>query len=68
MYVLVVAETREPSKERLPGHLNPSALGHVPERERERRAKLGPGTRRPRQGALKLLVIARKNPKALLVA
>ena len=26
------------------------------------------GTRRPRQAALKLLVIARKNPKALLVA
>jgi len=26
------------------------------------------GTRRPRQAALKLLVIAKKNPKALLVA
>lgn len=26
------------------------------------------GTRRPRQAALKLLVIARKNPKALLVS
>ena len=26
------------------------------------------GTRRPRQAALKLLIIARKNPKALLVA